>query len=259
VTEVVRINGPTMLYPRPFTFLIHALRHSSADGGGQDRARILCLYDNAGEQFLPLQSSDTSPATQHLGVSEALLFLFDPTQDPRFRKACREVSQDPQVQRQIWSHRQDLVLTEAALRIRRHAGLRSGQLYHRRLVVVITKFDIWRPLLIDFPLSLGSAFRNDEREGTQLDCGVLNEISRRLRNLLCEHCPEVVAAAENFCESVSYLPVSATGSGPEINEVTGLGGFRPQNIKPMWPELPLLYALSGDECRLVPAYAGATD
>ena len=62
-------------------------------------ARVLCVYDNAGEHFSPGEESASSPVTQHLARSAAVVFLYDPTQDPRFRAACRGLSEDPQLAR----------------------------------------------------------------------------------------------------------------------------------------------------------------
>ena len=59
--------------------------------------RALGLYDNAGEHFLPGRDTLGSPVTRHLARSRVLFFLFDPTQDPRFRKACSGKMHDPQM------------------------------------------------------------------------------------------------------------------------------------------------------------------
>ena len=67
--------------------------------------------------------------------------------------------------------------------------------------------------------------------------------------------PELVAAAEGFAEQVIYVPVSATGRGPEVDSRTGAFGFRPRDIAPIWAEVPLLYALSKWTQAIVPYLA----
>ena len=104
----------------------HFQRHSAAAA-----ARVLCVYDNAGESFLPGADTAASPVTRHLAQSRVLLFLFDPTQDMRFRRLCRGTTNDPQMlerserlerERPV---RQETILAEAAQRVRRSTGLRS--------------------------------------------------------------------------------------------------------------------------------------
>src|SRR5262249_44236795 len=88
------------VYARPFVF---AMRPTSAHPALRDPksvrlvSRALCLYDNAGEHFQATVDAELSPATDHLALSEALVFVFDPLQHPRFRKLCRQHSKDPQL------------------------------------------------------------------------------------------------------------------------------------------------------------------
>lgn len=66
-----------------------------------------------------------------------------------------------------------------------------------------------------------------------------------------EKAPEVVAACESFCDDVTFIPVSPQGCSPEPHG--GLLGVRPENIKPIWAEVPLLYAIGRAKCTLIPA------
>ena len=67
--------------------------------------------------------------TRHLALSQVLMFLFDPTQDIRFRKLCSGKTSDPQMMERAErlqrerAVRQETILTEAAQRVRRYAGL----------------------------------------------------------------------------------------------------------------------------------------
>jgi len=88
---------------------------------------VICLYDNAGESFQPGHDTAQNPTTQHLAKSRALFYLFDPTQDPRFREQCRQFSEDPQLRSRPKTQEgesamsQHTLLLEAAQRVRRYA------------------------------------------------------------------------------------------------------------------------------------------
>ena len=124
--DTVLFADQAVSYPRPFLFTVQPLE---SHPNYQKFSRILCLYDNAGESFLPGEDTATNPHTRHLALSRALLFLFDPTQDPRFRNACAGKSSDPQMQGRTQrlarerAVRQETILFEAATRVRRYTGL----------------------------------------------------------------------------------------------------------------------------------------
>jgi hypothetical protein len=120
---------------------------AAAPAGPPARGRVVCLYDNAGEHFRPGMDSAAAPGTQHLARSRLLMFLFDPTQNPRFRDRCRAFSTDPQLAGAARLTRQELILTEAAQRVRRYTGLPHDRRHDRPLVVVLTKSDVWAPLV----------------------------------------------------------------------------------------------------------------
>ena len=140
--EPVTIDGREIWYPKPFVFSLQPVEPHPGYNNRTRYSRVLCLYDNAGENFLPGQESPRSPGTQHLALSESLLFVFDPTQHIQFRKACQQVTKDPQVWLQDWTHRQDLVLQEAANRIRNCSGLAQHEKYPKPLIVAVNKFDV---------------------------------------------------------------------------------------------------------------------
>lgn len=248
-------------YPRPFIF---TLRPSPTHPGRnlERISRTLCLYDNAGEHFLPGLDTANSPVTRHLARSSAILFLFDPTQDLRFRSACKGATEDPQMlartarlsrERAV---RQDTILLEAAKRIRLYRGLSEVARHNRPLIVVVTKYDAWASLLegpsLEPPWIQG---RNTPLHG--LDVEYVEQWSRRVRNLLTSMTPELVSAAEDFAEKVLYVPVSAMGRSPETDPVTGALGIRPRDIKPQWTEVPLLYFLACWQTGLIPRKVAA--
>ena len=87
--EPVRFGERVVLYPRPFVFSMRPSDGHPHLSRARRISRAVCLYDNAGEHFLPGDFySANRPGTDHLAVSSALLFLFDPTQHPTFRRAA---------------------------------------------------------------------------------------------------------------------------------------------------------------------------
>ena len=138
---------------------------------------MLCLYDNAGEHFQPGQDTTSSPVTRHLAQSRAILFLFDPTQDPRFRAACRGKEAGGTAQRAARLSRQETILNEAAARIRRHAGLSHGSKYERPMIVILSKFDEWSHLLDD---GAGEPWKT-QGNLTGVDIERIEQTSARLR------------------------------------------------------------------------------
>lgn len=255
--DTVLFGDQRVSYPRPFVFSVAPLEGHPNHGAAATAARVLCLYDNAGESFLPGADTATSPVTRHLALSRALMFLFDPTQDMRFRKLCSGKTNDPQMmerserldrERPV---RQETILAEAAQRVRRFSGLGENQKHPRPLIVVVTKFDTWATLLKVKKLhSPWESNSHGSIAAMQLD--LIDTLSQRLRSLLWEVSPEIVAVAESFAGQVLYVPVSATGRSPERDPQTGAFGFRPKDVKPVWAEVPLLYAMSRWMQGLVP-------
>lgn len=242
--QSVFISGRQVWYPRPFVFAVQPTESHPGFAKRQIYSRALCLYDNAGEHFLPGHESSSSPGTQHLAHSEALLFMFDPMQHPQLRRACRQVTKDPQARMADMVHHQDQILREAANRIRDFTGLAQTEKYTRPLIVVVTKFDAWCRLSGLKTLSTSHVVR-PVREGLcALDLDALHRVSNHVRSLLKKYARDIVAAAEGFASHVLYIPVSAQGCSPELDRSTGALAVRPRDIKPMWAELPLLYALN---------------
>ncbi|MEX0978166.1 MAG: hypothetical protein WDZ48_04915, partial [Pirellulales bacterium] len=65
-----------------------------------------------------------------------------------------------------------------------------------------------------------------------------------LRALLVRLTPELVSAAESFAEQVVYMPASSLGRPPEVDSASGLLGIRPRDLRPLWVEVPILYAMA---------------
>ena len=116
------------------------------------------------------------------------------------------------------------------------------ELHQRPLVIVVTKWDAWKHLLPDvstdepyIPLS-GTKY-------STLDLDRVGEASDKVGDLMRDICPEIVAAAEGFSTSLTFIPVSASGCSPVQDDQTGALGIRPRDMQPFWVEVPLLLAL----------------
>jgi hypothetical protein len=262
--DTVIMGQQSVLFPRPFLFTLQPMHKHKNHNQTKKVSRIMCLYDNAGESFLPGADKATSPVTRHLALSRCLFFLFDPTQDPRFRYACKGISDDPQMQirnerlSRENSTRQDTILIEAIQRVRRFAGLRDDELHQRPLVIVVTKWDSWQKLIPE--LSTADPFRTLANSDVKvLDHDRITQASEKVGQLLRKLTPELVSAAEGFARELIFIPVSATGRAPEVDSVTGGLGIRPKDIQPFWAEVPMLYALSRFTGGLVGGYTKAKE
>jgi hypothetical protein len=255
--DTVAYGQQVVSYPRPFLFTMRPQKgHSHADSA--KLARMLCLYDNAGEHFQPGQDTASSPVTRHLARSRAVMFLFDPTQDPRFRSACRGAASaggEGAAQHAGRLSRQETILNEAAARIRRHAGLSHTAANERPLVVVLSKLDEWNHLLDTE--SGGDPWRT-QGNVTGVDMDRIEHLSGLLRRILLHYCPETVAAAETFARDVTYIAISSLGPNIQQDPATGLPAVRPAEIQPTWVTAPLLYCISLASSRLIPRFVKRT-
>ncbi len=243
--DQIQLGAQVISLPRPFLF---TLRQS---GGGAGN-RVLCLYDNAGEHFQPGMDSVSSPVTQHLAKSRVLMYIFDPTQDVRFRDRCRAFSEDPQLRGSQKLQNQATILTEAALRVRRYAGLSSGEKLDRPLLFIVAKSDVWGPLLPDVDITSEPTVTNGDGL-CAVDVRRVEATSAKIRAMILSIAPEFVRLAEEFCEHVIFIPVSALGHSPEVDGETKALGIRPQNVKPRWVTVPILFTLAKWAKGLIPA------
>lgn len=249
--DQISLGQQQMALPRPFLFTVRpSARHPNA-GIAQSINRVICLYDNAGEHFLPGMDETRAPVTQHLAKSRVLMFLYDPTQDRRFRERCKPFSTDPQLSGASKLQRQETILTEAALRVRRYASLSSTEKLDRPLLVLVSKSDVWAPLLADLDLTTEPLVETPGKIAA-LDVPRVEAVSARLRELMASVAPEFVAAAEDFCSHVLYIPVSALGSAPEHDAASNGLLVRPAKIKPRWVTVPILYAFAKWSSGLIP-------
>ena len=246
-------KGRAVVYPKPFVFTLMPDSSRFADSEQSKKlTRALCLYDNAGEHFMPGGDPTGKFVTRHLALSSSLLYLFDPTQHYKFRQACEGKSDDPQLGEYGITNPQEGVLAEAASRIKSQKGLSQQEKCSQPLIVVVTKYDAWSALTNHAKLDPSWLIkpRHDGRSG--LDVRKLASLSDQVRNVLNKYSPEVVAAAEGNFSDVTYIPVSALGTTPEVSPIDGKLVVRPRNVNPHFAEVPLLYAMHRSVEGLVP-------
>ena len=249
--QTVMLAGAPVRFPLPLQFALwptpeHPRYRSDNKMGG-----LIVMYDNAGEDFLPGADSGATPVVQHLAKSHIIFMFFDPTQDPRFRDECD--SDDPQLTDRTGPDgnvasvtiRQETLLQEAGVKVRRYMGIAPNKPMDKPLIVVVSKFDVWANML-DISMD-GEPFRpGNGRWPMLLDVDRVDDVSNGIRHLLRRLCPEFVATAENLSTSVRYIPTSALGTSPELakrDDGRYMLGIRPRNISPQWVTVPLLYCL----------------
>lgn len=246
--------GRVVTLPQPFSFRMRLLPEHHNYVRIPKNGRVFCLYDNAGEHFLPNASTANSPGTKHLAVSKSLLFVFDPTQHHTVRKVLSGRATDPQINSQARSTRQDQILTEAARRIRADRGMAPDERDNRPLIVVLTKYDAWASLVKNTELKSKWAMKRSADGVVRLNVRQIRKLSDEFRKVMKKYCPEVVAAADAFSEDVIFIPCSALGCSPTKLD-DGALVINPRDVKPIWAEVPLLYAIH----RSISGFIGSTE
>ena len=202
----------------------------------------------AGEHFQPGQDTNNSPGAQHIASSDAIFFLFDPTINPDFRRFISD-SDDPQLLSKV-SDQQDIILAETEVRIKRLLGLNRNDKVDTPFAVVLGKCDSWINME-------GIGEIKDPIVDGELDLNAVESNSNVVRSILEEHCPYVVANAERISSNVRYFATSAFGHTPlKFADENGVEFIAPDpsNIKPMFIEIPTMWALSKVMPEIVPSF-----
>jgi hypothetical protein len=218
--------GRIVALPKPFIFTMESRPRP------EGRCSVI-FYDNAGEHFQPGRDSADSPGAQHVASSSGIFFLFDPFNHPDFRHRLK--TSDPQLENPIVDQ-QEVILAEMKARIRKLRRLPGMERIYQPLAVLVGKCDAWLHLLGSEPLADPLANR-----GLDLSAVVAN--SERIRALLLQICPTVVANAETISYNIRYFPVSSFGH-PPIRVGTGDVVPDPKHITPFMVDIPPLWVLS---------------
>jgi hypothetical protein len=227
--------GRNVRLPKPFIFNLSNPQEPAHDFS-------VVFYDNAGEHFEPTRNSADSPGAQHIAAASGIFFLFDPLHNAEFRRRTGEVD-DPQLDPERLRQRieqQDIILAESEVRIKSLLGLEKGQRIATPFAVIVGKSDTWKHLLgteeLAWPVQRG-----------RLDSDAIERNSARVRALLLEVCPAIVANAEAISSEVKYFAASPLGCSPvEFTDSRGIKmiGPDPQHLNPQHAEIPTLWVLS---------------
>ncbi|MEO2032679.1 MAG: hypothetical protein ABGZ35_11395 [Planctomycetaceae bacterium] len=245
-----RIDDQDMQFPQPYLYAVQPGPKHPHIGLQKELSRVICLYDNAGEQFLPGAVTGRAPVIDHLAKSEALLFVFDPIQEADFRRACEGKSDDPQVTRAPFRYPQAEILAKVAEHVRSLTRLKEADLYDKPLIVIVNKYDAWKGLLNGQPDifdTIVSAGRTGGVGNSVLDLKKLKTASDGLEQVLLKLTPQIVNEARSFAKDVIFIPVTATGMAPRDAGDDDNGHpnllFKQGQLESRWVELPALYAL----------------
>jgi hypothetical protein len=240
------IGGHPARFVPPYTFILTPTNDHPRCDEGSRLSRLLCLYDNAGEHFRPGSDVATQPMTRHLAASKGLMYVFDPTKDRRLLKMLGDSPGEKA------GDRQDLVLIEAANRIREHAGIAQTSKIPQTLIVVLTKFDVWRSLAPDLeesrPWRVYPGSKIDALEWDEVEA-----VSRACRDVLWGSCREIVNTADSVSDTVIYAPVAAVGWDLRTDPRTGVTKFLAANCEPYGVLVPLVALLSKSIPKVVPS------
>lgn len=227
--ERLHRDGKLVPLPRPFVYYLQRIDDPKT------RASLV-FYDNAGEHFQPGVPLDDSPGALHVSASSGLLFLFDPTTSPPFRKLLRR-KRDPQLRTHA-TDEQDTILSELAVRVRKVRALESHEKTDTPLAILVGKYDLWKNLLPENAIQVPESRLLTDEE--------IDSNSAQVRNLLSDLCPTIVANAESLSDQVRYFPVSSLGHSPkEIKEGSLAGRLtpNPKRLAPILPTEPIFWIL----------------
>jgi len=234
--------GRKVPLPKPFIFNLSNPRDQAQDFS-------VVFYDNAGEHFEPTRNSAESPGAQHIAAASGVFFLFDPLHNAEFKKRLTGLN-DPQIEQKRMDQ-QDVILAETEVRIKSLLGLDARQKIATPLAVIVGKSDTWLHLL-------GEPVESPVHNG-RLDVSLVASNSSRVRSLLLEICPAIVANAEAISSEVMYFAASPLGCSPvEFTDARGVKmiGPDPQRLNPRHVEIPTLWVLSRVAPSMVPCVEG---
>lgn len=238
--ETLPRQGRKVRLPKPFIFKVS---HPDALEDGFS----VVFYDNAGEHFEPTSNSADSPGAQHIAVASGIFFLFDPLHNTEFRRKLAGLA-DPQVNKHRLDQ-QDVILAETEVRIKSLLGLDSRQRVATPMAVMVGKCDTWLHLLGGEPLLPAV------KEGV-VSLANIAANSKRVRALLMDICPVILANAEAISSNVCYFAISPLGCSPvEFTDREGHTriGPDPQHIQPRHVDVPTLWVLSQVAPGMIPS------
>ena len=231
--------GRIVSLPRPFIYTL------SVPSQKQKETSII-FYDNAGEHFEPGIDIHDSPGAMHVASSAGLIFLFDPTANARFKAKLVGVD-DPQLSIKGRIDQQDTILAEMETRIKRVMGISQKERIATPLAFVVGKCDTWQFLLTS---PLEPILQNGK-----LDLEAIHRNSDRVREVLIQLCPGLVATAESLTKEIRYFAATSFGHQPVvISEGPNKGRIAPdpQKLAPASVEAPVYWLMHLASPELIP-------
>lgn len=253
----VTFGSSSKMLPRPFLYRVDPLASHPIRDRARGKARVVCIYDNAGESFEPGGDKEDSPVTRHMASAKGLLFVFDPTQETTFRTACAERSEDPQ-----WAdgrvYRQVKLFNNAMDRVLQFRSRQPTERVDTPLIVALAKYDAWSFLLGAEPLP--QPYREVPLKDASgsirvLDMPTVRRVSEQCRQMLAKHAAPMLVRITERCDPANtlFVPVSATGCAPAGQNDEGRYYHIAGDIAPVWAEVPLMALLHGALPELVPS------
>lgn len=231
VYRQARINDMTLILPLPCMFFLKSFENSHSLN---NLNRVIVLYDNAGEHFQPGYDSAITPVTRHLSRAGGIIFLFDPSDDPRIAQLLPNNSNE-RVESNL--QKQAVLLNEMIVRLKNHLGLSVEERYQKPIVFAISKAD----LLYHIPDLEFSHEPLNIKIGSNINAvnlSAIAKISFNTRSFLKKYVPEIVNLIESFAETIIYVPISALGHDDNSDD------SKDKNATPSLVEIPILYILS---------------
>ncbi len=221
ISRSVNLGGETVLLPMPSFFRLD---------DEKEEKKSFVVYDCAGEHFLPGADVHSSLVTLHTLSADTILFLFDPSADPRMRPLLDRGTGTAANYAQM----QDVLLAELAAKSKKYMGNRGGRKLKQPLLFAISKADM---LQKELPLDV-ELYRKNAEGKLALDVAALRQVSDATEAFLDKHVADVSSTARDISNDIWFIPVSALGHNP-MNE-----GVRPCDIHPIWAELPVIFTLA---------------
>ena len=244
----VKLDGVDVELPKPFLFSMRPTSICIEDEiKKKDLYQTFALYDIAGELFeLGRERDSTVRATGHLGVSDAIMFLFDPLQDEKTQlKLIENGNKDPGLKQFFDTKKiepQDKMLLSVITNAKRLRSLTHSEKINIPLLVCVQKFDVWKDLLPKWAEIEDNTIQPFDKLGTSaVNFPEINCQSLLIRAFINDISPSFINNAESNFTSIRFFSVSAFGSSPEFSESEGNFGIRSGNLQPFRVTDPILW------------------
>ena len=200
--SVVR-QGKEVDLPKPYIF-------TSSNTNVENSESCLVFYDNAGEHFLPTNSTSEDYHILHIAKASALFFLYDPIASIDIKRELLGSVESDQLKLESYaSDNQDIILSQMNVKIKRALNMSFGSKLDVPLSIIIGKSDIWKSIMP------AADKLKDPIENGIVNLEVIDRNSDLIREFLAKYSPSMVASAEKISSNVRFFSISAFGHKPE--------------------------------------------